>query len=52
MMEQMLTAMVMAFCVGVVLFAIIPKDRMNALVAFCTGVVSGFVGIAVEHAIR
>lgn len=52
MVEQMLTSMVMAFCVGVVLFAMIPKDRMNLIVAVCLGVVSGWCGIVLEHALR
>lgn len=52
MIEQMLTATVMAFCMVVVMIAVIPKERMNLLVAVCVGVVCGWFGIALEQALR
>ncbi|QHJ73056.1 hypothetical protein Makalu003_108 [Escherichia phage Ec_Makalu_003] len=52
MIEQMLTATVMAFCMVVVMIAMIPKERMSLLVAVCVGVVCGWFGIALEHALR
>ncbi|QBQ74137.1 hypothetical protein [Escherichia phage vB_EcoM_PHB13] len=52
MIEQMLTAMVMAFCMVVVMIAMIPKERMSLLVAVCMGVVCGWFGIALEQALR
>lgn len=52
MVEQMLTATVMAFCMVIVMIAIIPKERMNLLVAVCVGVVCGWFGIALEQALR
>lgn len=52
MIEQMLTATVMAFCMVVVVIAVIPKERMNLLVAVCVGVVCGWFGIALEQALR
>lgn len=52
MIEQMLTATVMAFCMVVVMIAVTPKERMNLLVAVCVGVVCGWFGIALEQALR
>lgn len=52
MIEQMLTATVMAFCMVVVMIAMIPKERMSLLVAICVGVVCGWFGIASEQALR
>lgn len=52
MIEQMLTAMVMAFCMVVVMIAMIHKERMNLLVAVCVGVVCGWFGIVLEQALR
>lgn len=52
MIGQMLTAMAMAFCMVVVMIAVIPKERMNILVALCLGMVSGWCGIVLEHALR
>lgn len=52
MIEQMLTAMIMAFCMVVVMIAMIPKERMSLLVAVCVGVVCGWFGIALEQALR
>lgn len=52
MIEQMLTATVMAFCMVVVMIAMIPKERMSLLVAICVGVVCGWFGIALEQALR
>ena len=52
MIEQMLTATVMAFCMVVVMIAVFPKERMNLLVAVCIGVVCGWFGIALEQALR
>ncbi|QGS83712.1 hypothetical protein Makalu002_107 [Escherichia phage Ec_Makalu_002] len=52
MIEQMLTATVMAFCMVVVMIAMIPKERMSLLVAVCVGVVCGWFGIALEQALR
>lgn len=52
MIGQMLTAMAMAFCMVVVMIAMIPKERMSLLVAVCVGVVCGWFGIVLEHALR